>query len=223
MGQKRILILDDEKNIRLTLAQSLESIGFETETAVNGEEALTKVENEDYGLLLLDLRLPGMDGMEVLRRIREFRPDIGVIVLTAYGTIDLAVRAMKLGAVDFIQKPFAPQEIREAVLQATDRERLDEKRAVDYASSIELGGKWLDKGRFDAAAEHLRNAVHLDMSRPEAFQLMGRLMEMLEDMDRALKYYRAALSFDPTFEPAQRSLEQTRDRKEIDDRDRNQS
>jgi CheY-like chemotaxis protein len=75
---------------------------------------LVKDENEDYVLLLLDLRLPGMDEMEVLRRIRELRPDIGVIVLTAYGAIELAVRAMKPGAVEFVQKPFAPQEIRES-------------------------------------------------------------------------------------------------------------
>jgi len=117
MAPKRILIVDDEKNIRLMLAHCLEPLGFEIDTAVNGEEALTKVVNEDYGLTLMDIRLPGMSGMEVLRRIRELRPDIRVIVITAYGTIETAVKAMKLGAADFIQKPFAPQEIRDAVLQ----------------------------------------------------------------------------------------------------------
>jgi len=120
MARKSILIVDDEKNIRLTVVHSLEPLGFEIDTAVNGEEALTKIQNEDYGLLLMDLRLPGMNGMEVLQRIRELRLDVKVIIITAYGTIELAVKAMKLGAVDFIQKPFAPQEIREAVLQATD-------------------------------------------------------------------------------------------------------
>lgn len=126
MVRKPILIVDDEKNIRLTLTHSLEPLGFEIDTAVNGEEALTKVQNEDYGLLLMDLRLPGMNGMEVLQRIRKLRPDIQVIIITAYGTIELAVKAMKLGAADFIQKPFAPQEIREAVLQVTDREEGNE-------------------------------------------------------------------------------------------------
>ena len=127
MPGKPVLIVDDEKNIRLTLSQSLESLELETDTAVNGEEALAKLKEKDYRLILLDLRMPGMDGMEVLRQLREIRPDIRVIIITAYGTIESAVDAMKLGAADFIQKPFSPEEIRRLVSQVIDRERLDEQ------------------------------------------------------------------------------------------------
>ena len=75
--------------------------------------------------------MPGMDGMEVLRQVREIRPDIRIIMITAYGTIELAVEAMKMGAVDFIQKPFSPEEIRELVSRVMDREKLDEQKVAD--------------------------------------------------------------------------------------------
>ena len=71
MINKSILIVDDEKNIRLTLSQALETLGAEIDTAANGEEALTKLKGRKFGLILLDIRMPGMDGMEVLHRVRE--------------------------------------------------------------------------------------------------------------------------------------------------------
>ncbi len=114
---KPILIVDDEKNIRLTLSRSLEVLGVKTDSAEDGKKALAKLREKEFGLILLDIRMPGVDGMEVLRQIRERRPDIRIIILTAYGTIELAVEAMKLGAVDFIQKPFVPEQIRERVAQ----------------------------------------------------------------------------------------------------------
>src|SRR5512136_776721 len=138
MKDKSVLIVDDEKNIRLTLSQALEILEVETDTAADGEEALAKLKEKEFGLILLDLKMPGMDGMEVLRRIREIRPDIRIIILTAYGTVESAVEAMKLGAADFIQKPFAAEEIRELVSRVLDREKIDEQKTADYASSVEL-------------------------------------------------------------------------------------
>jgi CheY-like chemotaxis protein len=122
--KRPILLVDDEKNIRLTLSQSLEPLGLPIQTAVNGEEALQKLDDAEFGLLLLDLKMPGMDGMEVLHRVRERWPTIPVIIITAHGTIESAVDAMKIGAVDFIQKPFSPREIRELVTKVLQRESL---------------------------------------------------------------------------------------------------
>ena len=209
MTRKPVLIVDDEKNIRLTLSQSLESLELETDTAVNGEEALAKLKEKDYGLVLLDLRLPGMDGMEVLRRLREIRPDIRVIIITAYGTIESAVDAMKLGAVDFIQKPFSPKEIRGLVSQVMDRGKLDEQKAVDYASFIELAKRCVGDRHFDAAIEHVRKAISLDPARPDAFNLLGALMEIQHNVLDAQKYYRAALDLDPTYKPAKDNLDRS--------------
>ncbi|MEJ2364009.1 MAG: response regulator [Deltaproteobacteria bacterium] len=209
MTRKPVLIVDDEKNIRLTLSQSLESLELETDTAVNGEEALAKLKEKDYGLVLLDLRLPGMDGMEVLRRLREIRPDVQVIIITAYGTIESAVDAMKLGAVDFIQKPFSPKEIRGLVSLVLDRGKLDEQKAVDYASFIELAKRCVGDRHFDAAIEHVRKAISLDPARPDAFNLLGALMEIQHNVLDAQKYYRAALDLDPTYKPAKDNLDRS--------------
>jgi len=207
MNAKPVLVVDDEKNIRLTLSQALESADFEVQTAVNGEEALDKLKKQDFGLVLLDLRMPGMDGMEVLAHLRELRPDIKVIIITAYGTIESAVEAMKLGAVDFIQKPFVPKDIRELARKVLDRDALTAEKANDYESRIELAKKCVGERQFDAAAEHVRQAIALDASKPEAFNLLGVLLEMGGERLEALKNYRAALALDPAYKPAQANLE----------------
>lgn len=112
---RSILIVDDEKNIRLTLSQALAVLGVDVDMAENGREALAKLKEKDFRLILLDLRMPGIGGMEVLRQVRKIRPDTRVIIITAHGTIESATEAMKLGACDFLQKPFVPDEIRELV------------------------------------------------------------------------------------------------------------
>ena len=211
MKGKSVLIVDDEKNIRLTLSQTLEGRGVETETAANGEEALAKLKEREFSLILLDLKMPGIDGMEVLRQISKIRPDIRIIIITAYGTIESAVEAMKLGAADFIQKPFSPDEIRELVSRVMDREKLDEQKIVDYASSIELAKRSIGDRHFDAAIEHVRRAVSLDPGRPEAFNLLGALTEIQGDRIEAQKNYRAALSLDPSYEPAIKNLQRSTD------------
>jgi two-component system, OmpR family, alkaline phosphatase synthesis response regulator PhoP len=209
MKGKSVLIVDDEKNILLTLSQSLEVLQLETDTATNGEEALAKLKEKEFGLILLDIRMPGMDGMQVLRQVREIRPDIRIIMISAYGTIGLAVEAMKLGAVDFIQKPFSPEEIRALVSRVLDREKLDEQKVADYGSSIELAKKSIGDRHFDAAIEHARKAIFLDPSRPEAFNLLGALLEIRGDRIEAQKNYRAALSLDPSYAPAIKNLEKS--------------
>jgi len=209
MEGKPILIVDDEKNIRLTLSQALKILEVETDTAANGEEALAKLKEREFGLILLDLKMPGMDGMEVLRRVREIRPDIRIIIITAYGTVESAVEAMKLGAVDFIQKPFSPEEIRELVSRVMDREKLDEQKVVDYGSSLELAKRCVGDRHFDAAIEHVRKAISLDPGRPEAFNLLGALMEIRGDRIEAQKNYRAGLSLDPSYEPAIKNLQRS--------------
>jgi DNA-binding response OmpR family regulator len=211
MKIKSVLIVDDEKNIRLTLSQALEVLEVETDTAANGEEALAKLKEKEFGLILLDLKMPGMDGMEVLRQVSKIRPDIRIIILTAYGTVDLAVEAMKLGAADFIQKPFTPEEIRKLVSRVMDREKIDEQKAMDYGSSIELAKRCIGDRHFDAAIEHVRKAISLDPARPEAFNLLGALMEVRGDRLEAQKNYRAALSLDPSYEPAIKNLQRSTD------------
>ena len=118
MTPRKILVVDDEKNIRFMLSQTLATEDTMVETAVNGEEALQKLAASAYDLMLLDLRMPGMTGLEVFERVHADHPVMPVIVLTAHGTVESAVEAMRGGAANFLQKPFSPREIRDAVEKA---------------------------------------------------------------------------------------------------------
>lgn len=112
---KRLLLVDDEKNIRLTVRRSLSGVDLEIVEAPSGEEALERLALIDFDLMLLDLRLPGISGMELLDRMRELGISVKTVVISAHGTIDLAVRLLKEGVLDFIEKPFSPDEIRDIV------------------------------------------------------------------------------------------------------------
>jgi len=118
MAETKVLVVDDEKNIRSVLAEALDGPELSVRSAVNGEDALQQLAAEGADVVLLDLKMPGMDGLDVLRRVRESWPDTRVLVITAHGTVPLVVEAMKLGAVEFIEKPFSPEEVREAVRKA---------------------------------------------------------------------------------------------------------
>src|SRR5678809_1491035 len=103
----RILIVDDEPGIRQSLKGAFEDEGFSTDTVASGEECLQKLEGTPFDLVLLDIWLPGIDGLETLRRLRERFPDIRVIMISGHATIATAVTATKLGAYDFIEKPLS--------------------------------------------------------------------------------------------------------------------
>jgi DNA-binding NtrC family response regulator len=206
MSQQSILVVDDEKNIRLTLTQTLKPLGYQVATAVNGEDALKKLEQQEFNLILLDLKMPGMTGIEVLRRVVGLRPDIRVIIISAHGTIESAVEAMKLGAVDFIQKPFTPAEIRDLVTQVLDREVLESTQTADYNTHVELAKHCASKRQLIAAMEHAKKAIALDPSRPQAFNLLGAIYEIQGERHEAMNNYRVALDLDPTYQPAWQNL-----------------
>jgi DNA-binding NtrC family response regulator len=114
---KKLLIVDDEKNIRFTFCRSLETYPFEIIEAISGEEALEIMQDNQIALVLLDLKLPGISGLEVIQKMNENKIDTKIIVISAHGTIEAAVESMKLGASDFIEKPFTPDDIRILVLK----------------------------------------------------------------------------------------------------------
>ena len=107
MKTKTILVVDDEPSIRVTLSESLKSCGYEVETSGNGEDALAKFQEDKFDVVITDMRMPKIGGMEVLRGIKKVSSGTPVIVITAYGTVNTAVEAMKEGAADFIMKPFS--------------------------------------------------------------------------------------------------------------------
>lgn len=103
---EKILVIDDNETLRYTLSDLLGESGFECRTAEDGQAALREIQNDSFDLAILDMKLPGMNGMEILKRIKEINKNIPVIMITAFGDIKTAVEAMKNGAQDFIVKPF---------------------------------------------------------------------------------------------------------------------
>ncbi len=107
----KILVVDDELIMRESLGDWLDRDGHEVETAVSGEEALEKVKTSHFDILLVDLKMEGMSGLEVLKEVKERDPDTAVVMITAYGSISTAIEAMKDGAYDYLLKPFDPNEL----------------------------------------------------------------------------------------------------------------
>ena len=123
----RVLVVDDERDIRDGSERILTRKGYKVTTASNGEEALERVKETEFAIVLLDLKMPGMDGLEVLRLIRESHPETLVIVITGYATIETAIEAMKRGAYDFMPKPFKPDQLRIVVDRAIELKQLAEE------------------------------------------------------------------------------------------------
>jgi CheY-like chemotaxis protein len=118
----RILIIDDENNIRMMLRLALTHAGYTVETAADGYEGLEHFgpDGKGWDLILLDQRMPGMEGLEALREMRRRDPDARVVMITAFGTVDLAIEAMAAGATDFLRKPFTVETLRAAVAAALE-------------------------------------------------------------------------------------------------------
>lgn len=115
MEQKKILIVDDQTGIRILLMELFGNEGYEMFQAANGKAALEVVEQDSPDLVLLDMKIPGMDGLEILRHIKATHPHIYVIMMTAYGELDIIQKAKELGALSHFTKPFDIDEMRQAV------------------------------------------------------------------------------------------------------------
>lgn len=113
--KKKILIVDDQYGIRILLTEIFQKDGYETYQAGSGVQALTIVKEMLPDLVILDMKIPGMDGLEILKRLKEYNSDIKVIMMTAYGELDMINKAMDLGAVTHFAKPFDIDEIREEI------------------------------------------------------------------------------------------------------------
>src|SRR5918999_179599 len=152
-----ILIVDDERGIRETLRAVLEDEGFETEAAATGEECLKALERRAFGCVLLDVWLPGMDGLETLSRLRESGTEAAVVMISGHGSIETAVRSTKLGAFDFIEKPLS---IEKTVLTVRNALRQRELERVNAALAEELREEWMMVGE-SVAMRALRKQIAL--------------------------------------------------------------
>lgn len=115
---ERVLLVDDERDFVETLAERMETRGMSVDTSTSAPEAINKVEASEYDAVILDLMMPGMDGLEALRILKERNPDLQVILLTGKATVSKSVEAMKLGALDFLEKPVDLSQLAEKIQQA---------------------------------------------------------------------------------------------------------
>lgn len=120
----RILVVDDEEMIREMLFDMLSNTGYKVKTAIDGQDAISQIENEPFEIVITDLRMPGIGGIELLQHVQKINPDICVLIITAYSTVESAVSAMKLGAYDYICKPFELTEMKIVIERAVERQRL---------------------------------------------------------------------------------------------------
>src|SRR5262245_10224703 len=203
-AQVHILVVDDERNIRNNLAMVLEAEGYKVDKASNGDDAILQVKAGLYDIVFVDIQMPKMDGLELLRYLRGLRPKMPVVMLTAYGTVSRAVEAMKLGAVDFLEKPFDPKAIQLLCQEILERQKIGMSGTVD--EFLHLAELARERKAFTEARAHLKIAMIRDLSRPEPYYQLGKICEEEGRVGHAVQYYYMALEAQPAFEPARAAL-----------------
>jgi DNA-binding response OmpR family regulator len=211
----RILIVEDEPNIRLVFRTALEAAGYHVNEAPDGESALARLSAEPADLVFLDLRMPGIDGVEMLRRLRDSGSDTPVVIVTAYGDVPNAVQAMKLGAIDFVSKPLSPDSLRQIAHDVLSR-HAHRPAHVDFSGPVTVESQFranlsrakmlLNRRAFDEAEIHLKQAIALNDHSAEAHNLMGVLHELRNEHDASYRSYKAALKADRHYEPAKHNM-----------------
>ncbi|HSD21554.1 MAG TPA: sigma-54 dependent transcriptional regulator [Anaeromyxobacter sp.] len=126
----RILVVDDEEIVRESLGGWLEKDGYTIATLPDGRSAIEKLKSERWSIMIVDLKMPGMDGLQVLEEVKKLQPDVAVVIMTAYATVDTAVTAMKMGAYDYLMKPFDPEELSLMMQKIVSQQSLVRENAV---------------------------------------------------------------------------------------------
>jgi DNA-binding response OmpR family regulator len=186
-----VLIVDDEPNVRLMLRTALESAGYRVLEAADGLAALAQLRAGSCDLVLLDLRMPKLDGMETLARLRQHGDATPVVMLTAHGSIPDAVAAMKLGAIDFLTKPITPAALRSVVSDVIKRNaerpaaapvaaEPQVSRTPSYGFELARAKRAINRGEFDEAEQQLRDVLASSPDCKEAHELLDRLLTLKE-------------------------------------------
>ena len=208
MYHAKILIVDDERTIRLTFRLALETDGYDVQEAASMDEAMMGFRSEKYDLVILDLRIGEDSGLEVLAAMRQAGIQTPTVMITAYGSIRHAVRAMQLGAIDFLEKPIEPVALRRLVAEVLGRHgpRPDAVSPGSPADRLREIKRLINLQRFDAAAEGIVAALQQDDRSPEIHNLRGILYEIAGDYDGAKRSYGQAIRLDARHEGAQQNM-----------------
>ena len=209
---RRILIVEDEPHVRLVFRAALESDRLRVATAEDGAIALRRLEEGPTDLVLLDLQMPRMGGMELLRQLRDAGNDVPVVVVTAYPSEPNAARAMELGAIDFLTKPMTPEALRRVVSEVLDRhapayiEPAVAPEARPRRDTLTSAKRALNHRLFHRAKALLREAIKEQPGSAEPWYLLGVLHEVLDHPRAAAHAYRTSHDIDPDHEPTKVKL-----------------
>jgi DNA-binding response OmpR family regulator len=157
----RILVIDDDTELQATIVEVLQSVGFAVESEKSAETALGRLEKESFDIVLLDLIMPGMGGMEALPLIKKACPRAKIIMITAFATVDNAVEAMKRGADDYISKPFKVNELLTTVMRSRE-----EAKFLECRSLLDL------ESTFSCLANAVRREIIIDLAREGSMRFM---------------------------------------------------
>jgi len=140
---EKVLLVDDEKDFLETLADRMRNRGMTVDTSTSAIEALKRIDTESYDAIILDLMMPGMDGLEALKLVKERRPELQVILLTGFGTLEKGIEAMKLGATDFVEKPADLETLTQKIKNAQAKKMiLVEKQTEEKIRRIMKAKPW---------------------------------------------------------------------------------
>ncbi len=140
---EKVLLIDDEKEFVETLAERMKARGMDVSTSTSPVDALKKAENESYDAIILDLMMPEMDGLETLAALKDKNPDLQIILLTGHATVEKGIEAMKMGAMDFLEKPIDLKVLSEKIKKAQAKKMiLVEKKTEEKIRQIILGKSW---------------------------------------------------------------------------------
>lgn len=207
MSAEKILLADAENNIRVVFSKCLADAGYSVTTVPDGRSVLQAMENDTYPVVILDISLPDIDGLEVLRQIKAVAPMQRVIIVTDHGTIETAVEAMRRGAADYLQKPVTPEELQRAISRNLAPVNSQEIKAEEtFEGYITEARILLEQRKLAAALPVIHRAIQLESGRPEGFNLLGALDELHGDQEAARRMYRVALTIDATYTPASFNL-----------------
>ena len=208
MSSKTIFIVDDERTIRLTFRLALETDGYDVQEAASAEEAMLGFKAEQYDLVILDLRLGEDSGLDVLAEMRRRGIQTPTLMITAYGSVRNAVRAMQLGAIDFLEKPIEPVALRKLAAEILGRHQVS-------SGPVELGSledflretkRMINLQNFDLAERMVAEALRFDDHSPDAHNLRGVLYEIGDNYDAAKKSYGRAIKLNPNHPAAQQNM-----------------
>ena len=208
MNRAKIFIIDDERTIRVTFRLALETDGYAVEEAASLDEAMMGFQSGKYDLVILDLRIGEDNGLDILTAMRQQGIQTPTLMITAYGSIRNAVRAMKLGAIDFLEKPIEPAALRKIVAEIVGRHRVP-------SGAVELGSledflreakRLINLQDFEVAGRKVSEALQVNAESPDAHNLQGILHEIAGDYASARDAYWRTRQIDPHHSAAQGNM-----------------